>query len=194
MLEPNLRLVVGLGNPASEYHRTRHNVGRDFIDHAAASPKSFRTLVASEYFTQPIENSSVELTYLKLGSYMNESGPALLKFMQKKSIKPQEILVVVDEFMIPFGTLRFGPKGSAGGHNGMKSLIETLGSQDFLRLRVGIGPVPAGQDPAEFVLKKFSKQEMSHIPKVFQAIRNGVEILAKEGFEKAATATNKNHL
>jgi PTH1 family peptidyl-tRNA hydrolase len=125
---------------------------------------------------------------------MNESGPALNGFMKKKGIRPNEILVIVDEFMINFGTLRFGQKGSAGGHNGMKSIIDALGTQEFMRLRVGIGPVPPPQDPAEFVLKKFTKQEAELLPKLFEVLNESVQILVENGFEKAATFANKNHL
>jgi PTH1 family peptidyl-tRNA hydrolase len=135
-----------------------------------------------------------ELYFVKSLSFMNETGPALLGFMKKKSIRPDEILVVVDEFMIPFGELRLGQKGSAGGHNGMKSIIQSLGTQEFKRLRVGIGPVPEGQDAADFVLKKFSKSEQEQLPKIFEAIEQTIQTLLEKGFEKAATGANKNHL
>lgn len=187
------RLVVGLGNPTPPYQRTRHNVGRDYVDTISETRHlaGFRTQGLVEFTSL---ESSTELYFVKSLSFMNESGPALLGFMKKKSIRPDEILVVVDEFMIPFGELRLGQKGSAGGHNGMKSIIQALGTQEFKRLRVGIGPVPEGQDPADFVLKKFSKQEQAQLPKVFDAIDRSIQIMLDDGFEKAATSTNRNHL
>lgn len=187
------RLVVGLGNPTPPYQRTRHNVGRDFIDTISESRRlpDFRIQGQVEITSF---DSSTELYFVKSLSFMNETGPALLGFMKKKSIRPDEILVVVDEFMIPFGELRLGQKGSAGGHNGMKSIIQSLGTQEFKRLRVGIGPVPDGQDPADFVLKKFSKREQEQLPQIFEAIERCIQILLEQGFEKAATVSNKRHL
>ncbi len=188
-----LRLVVGLGNPTPTYKRTRHNVGRDFVDALCGTDhlSDFRTQGQVEV-TKAFEPNDIFV--LKSLSFMNESGPALLGFMKKKGIKPEEILVIVDEFMIPFGTLRLGLKGSAGGHNGMKSIIEVLGTQEFKRLRVGIGPVPDGQDPADFVLRKFTPTEQNALPRIFDAIRTCIQLFHQEGFEKAATLTNKNHL
>lgn len=170
------RLFVGLGNPKENYILTRHNIGRDFIDHAQKSDRLLPSVL-----------------FKNLKSYMNESGPPIARIMQKEGIKPQELVVIVDDFMIPFGSLRLRPQGSSGGHNGLKSIIETLGTEEFARLRVGVGPVPLGQDPADYVLKKFSKAEQKKIPDLFNLIQGSVQIIVEKGYQKAMTDINKQH-
>lgn len=195
-MEPVLRLVVGLGNPDQKYTGTRHNIGRDFIGSGSFSTQApgFKEQGDVEFtLLAPVSPGSPDVYLVRPLTYMNESGPAVRKFLQKKGIKPEQIVVVVDEFMIPFGTLRLGLKGSAGGHNGMKSLIEALGTSEFRRLRVGIGPVPEGEDPANFVLKKFTVQEREHLSQLNEAMAKTIQIFIQHGFEKAATFSNKNH-
>ncbi len=125
---------------------------------------------------------------------MNESGPALKSVMEKNQIAPHEVLVAVDDFMIPFGSLRLRSKGSSGGQNGLNSIIESLQTEEFPRLRFGVGPVPGGVDPADFVLERFSKIEDEKIPQLFQSAIEGMKILFELGMDKAMNATNKVHL
>ncbi len=122
---------------------------------------------------------------------MNESGPALKNLLAKENVSIQETLVVVDDFMIPFGSLRLRQNGSSGGHNGLKSIIEVFGTEDFPRLRVGVGPVPPSEDPADFVLESFTKKEETEIPAIFDRITDGISLLVREGYNKAMTALNK---
>lgn len=124
---------------------------------------------------------------------MNESGPALKNLLAKENISIQETLVVVDDFMIPFGSLRLRKNGSSGGHNGLKSIIDTFGTEDFPRLRVGVGPVPSAEDPADFVLESFTKKEEKEIPVILDRITDGISLLVREGYNKAMTAINQNH-
>jgi PTH1 family peptidyl-tRNA hydrolase len=163
------RLIVGLGNPKPSYDYTRHNVGRRWIE--AAQHPSGRVLP----------------------SFMNESGPALRQLLAKEKIAIEETLVIVDDFMIPFGSLRLRKDGSAGGHNGLKSIIETFGTENFPRLRVGIGPVPGSEDPADFVLETFTKKEEKELPVIFDRITDGINLLVREGYNKAMTALNQNN-
>ena len=103
------------------------------------------------------------------------------------------MLILVDDFMIPFGSLRLRGSGSSGGHNGLNSIIETFGTEEIPRLRFGIGPTPAGEDPAEFVLERFSKIEENKIPALFEAAIQGLKILFQNGLDKAMNAANKAH-
>lgn len=125
---------------------------------------------------------------------MNESGGPVKQLMMTGNAKPEELLVVVDDFMIPFGTLRLRPGGSSGGHNGLKSIIEVLGTDQFPRLRMGVGPVPMEQDPADFVLQKFSRTEQSTLPKLFSAAKSGLDAVVAEGVQKAMNTINKFYL
>lgn len=192
------RLLVGLGNPTDDYTRTRHNIGRRFIDHLAESTKSrFDELRQAETIRLPVFCGvpvNPPLICARLTSFMNSSGPALKSATEKLNLKPSEILVIVDDFMIPFGSLRLRPKGSSGGHNGLKSIFEAFGTEEIPRLRIGIGPTPEGEDPADYVLKRFSKLEESRLPELYRTVEDSIALLLKEGYEKAMTATNKVHL
>jgi PTH1 family peptidyl-tRNA hydrolase len=115
----------------------------------------------------------------------------LKQLLAKENVSIAETLVLVDDFMIPFGSLRLRKTGSSGGHNGLKSIIEAFGTEDFPRLRVGVGPVPSSEDPADFVLETFTKKEETEIPTIFDKITDGINLLVREGFEKAMTALNQ---
>jgi peptidyl-tRNA hydrolase, PTH1 family len=192
------RLVVGLGNPGQKYLGTRHNVGRDFIGHVARENNAefserpqADTFRLGTFFGLELPRPVV---FARLGTFMNSSGPALQGLLAKEGAKIGETLVIVDEFMIPFGALRLRPDGSAGGHNGMKSIIETFGSQDFPRLRVGVGPVPEGVDPADFVLDRFAAAERAKMPELFAALAHSLKSLFSDGVERAMNAVNKAHI
>jgi peptidyl-tRNA hydrolase, PTH1 family len=171
------RLLVGLGNPGPKYVHTRHNVGRRFIE------DYWRSHAPSDF---PFE------TFV-LPSFMNNSGPAL-KSAGADRAEPKNLLILVDDFMIPFGTLRLRPEGSSGGHNGLKSIIETYGTEAFGRLRIGVGPVPENEDPADFVLKNFTAEEEKRLSDVFAAIVDGLQVFVKEGYPRAMNVMNKAHL
>ena len=197
-MEPKTRLVVGLGNPTSAYQNTRHNAGRLFIEYLLKKTDStFRSVRQAEIFRLPnFFDHSLEspLICAQLDCFMNESGPPLKKLMEKENIKLEEVLVVFDDFMIPFGALRYRAKGSAGGHNGIKSILDTFGSDTFGRLRIGIGPMPDGGVVNNFVLGRFSADEKKKLPAVFDAAIAGLGILFEEGFARAQNFLNKPHL
>ncbi len=142
------------------------------------------------FFNVPLEEP---LLCVRLNSFMNESGPALRSVMDKHNVTAKEILVAVDDFMIPFGTLRLRPKGSSGGQNGLNSIIESLQTEEFPRLRFGVGPVPGGEDPADFVLGRFSKMEDEKMTEFFKAGISAVEVIFQQGLDKAMNTANKAH-
>lgn len=190
-----LRLAVGLGNPTSSYTGTRHNIGRDFIEHLASTSKgTFQKIRPAVHRLPDFFGPGTEFWAAQLPSYMNQSGPALRQLLQATGMDLASLVVLVDDFMIPFGTLRLRTSGSAGGHNGLKSIIETFGSEAFMRLRVGVGPVPEGGNPADFVLEPFTKTEWQSAPKIFDAMTEGLRVLGTGGAEKAMTAINRAHL
>lgn len=196
-MERATRLVVGLGNPGQKYLGTRHNVGRDFIEHVAKEHKEeFSERRQAEIIRLPAF-FGVELAkpvvFARLDTYMNTSGPAIQGLLAKEGAKIEETLVIVDEFMLPFGALRLRGEGSAGGHNGLKSIIETFGSQAFPRLRVGVGPLPMEGDSADFVLGRFESSERERFPKLYAAIADAVKRILTDDFGKAMTAVNKLH-
>ncbi len=184
-----MRLVVGLGNPGPSYEETRHNVGRDFVSALSKSSSvKFLKKRQAEILRLP------SFFAARLLCFMNESGGPVKALMADKEISPEQLLVVVDDFMIPFGTIRLRPGGSSGGHNGLKSIIAELGTDEFPRLRVGVGPVREFQDPADFVLERFTKTERAALPTMYKAIEDTISKIETDGIEKAMNWTNKSHL
>jgi len=189
-----IRLVVGLGNPGLKYEGTRHNLGRLIVEKFAGQREEkfkketdgAQTATIRSFFP---DGSALRLAILP--TYMNESGVALAALLRFHKIPPADCLVVFDDFSIPFGTLRIRRAGSAGGHNGMKSIIETLGTEDFPRLRLGIGPVPEPMDPADFVLQKFTREEKSHLEDFVERGAQALEACARD-FERAMNERNRS--
>jgi len=184
------RIIIGLGNPKSVYDDTRHNAGKRLIEYLAEGKSKLHHTRQAHCYTLRLVSPS-PITGCVPTSFMNESGPALKRILDTDGIDPKEILVAVDDFMIPFGSLRLRPAGSAGGHNGLKSIIEVLGTEEFGRLRIGIGPVPDGKDPADFVLQPFKKVEKDALTPVFHQAQEGLELLIQQGYQKAMSFLNQ---
>lgn len=182
------KLIVGLGNPGRDYERTRHNIGFDIVDEfarlhqIAVAKRDFRALVGDGR----VGGNRVFL--LKPQTYMNLSGESVALFLRQKPLELSDIIVVADDIALPTAKLRLRPSGSAGGHNGLKSLIAHLNSQDFARLRFGVG---APRDPGrqiDFVLGQFSKQEQGDIAEGIERAVAALETWIAEG---VAPAMNK---
>lgn len=157
-----MRLIVGLGNPGVEYARTRHNVGWGVIDSFVDSLGAGKGLYRFRgQLWGPLSVEGQRVILLKPLTYMNESGLSLLEVMKFYRLELTDLLVLYDDVDLPPGRLRFRTSGSAGGHNGMKSIIARLGSSDFARLRVGVGAKPSGWNLADHVLGKFSEGDRS---------------------------------
>jgi PTH1 family peptidyl-tRNA hydrolase len=166
-----MKLIVGLGNPGLEYENTRHNVGFKTIDLIA---KEFnislnKNKFNGEYFQGNINDEKVIL--LKPLTYMNLSGECIIQFINYFKVNLDDILVIVDDMQIPLGNIRIRTKGSSGGQNGMKSIIEHLHSESFKRIRIGIGQNTM-YDVKDYVLSKFRDDEIELIN---QAIRNAAQ-------------------
>ncbi len=155
-----MRLIVGLGNPGPEYALTRHNVGWNVIDHLAdrINAGAPQTKFGGACWG-PLTLGGERVCLLKPYTYMNNSGISVGEFVRFYKILPSDILVVADDINLPLGRMRIRPKGSAGGHNGLKSIIAHLSSQDFPRLRVGVGTCPPGYDWPSWVLGSFSADD-----------------------------------
>lgn len=153
-----MKLIVGLGNPGREYDQTPHNIGFEVVDDIAAGAgaalkKSWRFPMESGSF----RSAGHEVLLVKPQTFMNRSGDAVGPLLRKKGVAPGDVLVLVDDVELPMGSLRLRARGSAGTHNGLKSMIERLGTNEFPRLRIGVGPVPEGQDRVAYVLGRYPK-------------------------------------
>ncbi len=189
-------LIVGLGNPESKYNQTRHNIGFDAVDSLAKAwslswkeNKRFRGLIA-----EGISPYGDKVRLLKPLTYMNRSGQAVRAAIDWYKIAPGSVLVIYDDMDLPVGRLRIRRSGSAGGHNGMRSIISHLGSQDFPRLRIGIGKSDAKKQTIGHVLGKFAPEEKKVIQEILDISVNAVEKSLKEGVEKAMNIYNSKKL
>jgi peptidyl-tRNA hydrolase, PTH1 family len=184
-------LIVGLGNPGAQYARTRHNIGFDALDHLAGRHRlEFRGKRANSLIAEgTIAGQRVAL--VKPQTFMNLSGQAVSNLRGWYKIDPaKELLVIYDDMDLPFGKLRLRERGSAGTHNGMRSIVGQLGAGDFPRLRVGIDPPPGKMDAAAYVLSRFRKEEEAELPTLLDTIADAVELLAREGLTAAMNKYN----
>jgi len=160
-------LVVGLGNIGSEYENTRHNIGFMILDaFANASNFVFEPNKLGDATNVKFKGRTIIL--VKPSTFMNLSGKAVNYYLQKEKIKPENLLIITDDLALPMGTLRLKGKGSDGGHNGLKNIIETLGHSNFARLRFGVGNNFSKGNQINHVLGKFSEEELSILPERYE--------------------------
>jgi len=184
-----MKVIVGLGNPGKQYEATRHNAGWMVLDELAdragmsghAKSKDAAAIMRGRY-------NGVDLILVKPMTYMNESGVAVRKILARERVPLEDMLIVYDDFDLPLGKLRMREAGSAGTHNGMRSIVGELGTQKFARLRVGIGQPSRGA--IGHVLTKFTAGERKVLDEVIDAAADAVEDWAREGANRAATRWN----
>jgi PTH1 family peptidyl-tRNA hydrolase len=187
-----MKLIVGLGNPGAEYRDTRHNVGftvadeiarRHALSFAMAPSQVPETFVAKRFGAEPV-------LVAKPLTFMNRSGTAVAALARYYDIVPADLLVVVDEAELPFGRLRARARGSAGGHNGLKSVIEHLGTTEFPRLRVGVGRGDGRRDLANHVLSKFERPELAALDEFIARAADAAEMFAVAGIGRVMNTYN----
>ncbi|CAL4974614.1 unnamed protein product [Urochloa decumbens] len=184
-------LFVGLGNPGKVYQGTRHNVGFEMIDVIAEaegislSSMQFKAMVGKGRI------GDAPIMLAKPQTFMNASGESVGQLVSYFKIPLNQVVVMYDDLDLPFAKLRLLPKGGHGGHNGMRSIVNHLKqSRDFPRLRIGIGRPPGKMDPANFVLRPFTKKEQEELDFTFHRGLEAVRIMVLEGFNKSATYVN----
>ena len=181
-------LIVGLGNPGKQYEQTRHNIGFDVIDYMAnkynidVNREKFKGICGEGF----IENKKVIL--LKPLTYMNLSGESLRAIMDFYKLSNEDVLVLYDDISLEVGRIRIREKGSAGGHNGIKSIIAHLGSDIFSRIKIGVGQPKS--DLVNHVLGKFSKEEREVLEETLKAVVDSVEVIIKTDTKEAMNRFN----
>lgn len=182
-------LIVGLGNPGSEYAGHRHNIGFRCIDHLAGqhaialNKKRFK----AEYGEGWLCGRRVVLA--KPQTFMNDSGAAVAPLERWYKVPPERILVIHDDLDLPFGRIRIRPGGGSGGHNGIKSIIAALGTQAFPRIRVGIGRPQRG-DPVDYVLNDFDREQAPFVPEICAQVARAIEAFLTHGIHEAMNLYN----
>lgn len=187
------QLIVGLGNPEPKYDHTRHNIGFEFVDRLASDwGVSLQANKKFQGYWAEVRRGGNKMGLLKPTTYMNLSGQSLRAVIDWYKMPPESVLVVYDDMDLPLGRLRLRLKGSAGGHNGIKSIISHLGTQDFPRLRIGIGKqkVQGGEQTISHVLGKFAPSEKPILQEVLGLAEDALAMSLREGVEKAMSIYN----
>lgn len=182
-------LIVGLGNIGPEYYHTRHNVGFRILDALAEMAniefKDGRYGAIAEY-----KFKGRQYILVKPSTYMNLSGKAVNYWLQKENIPVENMMILVDDLALPFGTLRLRPKGSDAGHNGLKHINETLGHQNYTRLRFGIGSDFSKGKQIDYVLGKWTEEELEKLPELYKICINMIKGISTIGVQRTMTAYN----
>ncbi|MEQ1587706.1 MAG: aminoacyl-tRNA hydrolase [Cyclobacteriaceae bacterium] len=183
-------LIAGLGNIGPEYELTRHNIGFLILDRIADNHKiNFKTERLAD--RAELKYKGRQLHFIKPNTYMNLSGKAIAYWLQELKIPNENLLVLVDDIALPFGTLRMRTKGSAAGHNGLKNIELLLTSQDYSRLRFGIGNTFSKGQQVDFVLSNFSKEEIDELPALMDKVAEMVYSFCTIGPERTMNFHNQ---
>ena len=187
-----MKLIVGLGNPGIEYQFTPHNLGFLTIDRLAdqcgveVRNRHCRALTARAVI------GSEPVLLAKPETYMNLSGMSIRELVEEHQVKPEtDLIVVYDELDLPFGAIRIRQRGSSAGHNGMESVIGALGTQEFLRIRLGVAPERKISDGAKYVLTPFRKGQLKTVDEILETAAEAVNVIVKEGPAKAMNRFNR---
>lgn len=183
-------LIVGLGNIGEEYLETRHNIGFKIVDELALKHNAIFKLDRLAFYTS-YRTKGKTVHVIKPTTYMNLSGKAVRYWMQELKIQPENMLVVLDDLAIPFGSLRMRAKGNDGGHNGLKDIDATLGNNNYPRLRFGIGNEFSKGKQVDYVLGKWSTDEMKTLSEKINLSCEAVNSFMFEGLSRAMTKYNK---
>jgi len=192
-MDQRVKAVVGLGNPGAQYSGTRHNVGFEVLGLMAdrdgtAFKRSWRFRAKS----CTIQVSDQDLLLVQPQSYMNRSGITVNALRRRRGFEPEQILVIVDDVDLPVGRIRIRPKGGAGGHNGLKSIIGALGSEAFPRIRVGVGGRERGENLVGHVLGSFAPGERKILEEAVERAADATAVIVEQGVGAAMNEFNRN--
>jgi PTH1 family peptidyl-tRNA hydrolase len=183
-------LIAGLGNPGKEYALTRHNVGYDVVDRLSEKHRIRVDRIKFRSMTGEGIISGEKVILIKPLTYMNNSGLAISEALRFYKLTVDDLIVLVDDIDIEFGSVRIRKKGSAGSHNGMKSIISHIQNDGFTRIKLGIGSKPPDFDLADFVLSRFSKDERAEVECMVKKAADAVETILSEGIDSAMNSFN----
>lgn len=186
-----MKIVVGLGNPGRKYEHTRHNVGFDVLDELAAGEGTrFRKKWLLPLHSAEIAVGRERVLLVKPMTFMNRSGAALRPLFRKHGLTAEDVIVVLDDLDLETGRLRLRKRGGAGGHKGLQSILAVLGTENFPRVRVGIGPRPVGEDLTGYVLARFGAAERERVRKAVRQAGDAVRLMLESGAEQAMNRFN----
>ena len=186
-----VKLVVGLGNPGRKYEGTRHNFGFQVVDRLASDNGVLLKRKLCDAVVGEWSADEEKIWLAKPQTFMNRSGDAVRELLQKFYLSADELVVICDDLDLPFGRIRIRPQGSAGGHRGVRSIIERIGGTSFYRVRIGIGRPSEGVDAEDYVLQRFTTEESSAIADIVTRAADAVSMLIKDGGQRAMEQFNR---
>jgi len=186
-----MKMIAGLGNPGAEYRLTPHNLGFMAVDRLAGECGLELTRPDSQALTAAARIDGSDVLMAKPQTYMNLSGMAVARLLARHDIEARDLIVLVDDTVLPLGSLRIRPRGSAGGHKGLKSIIEALGSRDFVRVRMGVRPEQSMGDMVSYVLGRFRQPDLEAVDEMLSQACEAVHVILREGAEKAMNRFNR---
>ena len=175
-----MKLIIGLGNPGKKYQNNRHNIGFMIVDNFGHKNGFKLNKLKFQSMWNDLHLHGQKIVLVKPLTYMNRSGHAVRLWKDYFDIESEDILVIHDDMDLSLGQLRMRPKGGAGGHNGLKSIINNLGDKQFPRLRFGVGRAPEGNNPAVYVLNDFSKEEFKIVKEKISDTEKGLELFCED--------------
>ena len=187
-----MRAFIGLGNPGRQYQQTRHNIGFSLLDYIQRKCEIPFGPGKGDYYFSKVLLAGQDILLVKPVTYMNRSGFAVAQVMENFSISREDLLIIYDDFHLPFGEIRFRTRGSSAGHNGLNSIIYQLESEEFNRLKMGIGTPQ--DDTVDYVLSEFSETEKPKLEIVFRYSLEALELYLKEGMARAMNTFNRKRI
>jgi PTH1 family peptidyl-tRNA hydrolase len=186
-----MKMIAGLGNPGYEYHLTPHNLGFMAVDRLADECGSELVHYEAQALTASTRIDGLEVLLAKPQTYMNLSGMAVARLVAKYGLAVHDLIVLVDDVDLPLGSLRIRPRGSAGGHKGLKSIIGALDSGDFVRVRMGVRPEQPVEDMVSYLLGRFREADQETIAEMLSQACEAVHVILREGSQKAMNRFNR---
>ena len=184
-------IIIGLGNPSREYEATRHNIGFDAITRIADDHNIAMDMKKHKAICGKGMIGTERIILAKPQTYMNLSGESVRELIDFYKVTNQEIIVIYDDISLEVGQLRIRKKGSAGGHNGIKNIIQHLGTDEFMRIKVGVGDKPKDWDLADYVLSRFPKEDEEKIREALKKTSKACDVIITKGIEEAMNLYNK---
>jgi len=186
-----MKMIAGLGNPGYEYHLTPHNLGFMAVDRLADECGSELVYYEAQALTASTRIDGLEVLLAKPQTYMNLSGMAVARLVAKYGLDVGDLIVLVDDAALPLGSIRIRPRGSAGGHNGLRSIIGALGSDHFVRVRMGVSPEQPVEDMVSYVLGRFREADLETVAEMLSQACEAVHVILREGSQKAMNRFNR---
>lgn len=186
-----MKLIVGLGNPGKKYQRTRHNFGFLVVDKLAKNCRIRLKKRLCDALVGEVSSEGEKWLLAKPQTLMNRSGSAVKEILNRYQCTAEDLVAIYDDLDLPFGRIRIRPKGSAGGHRGIRSIMESLGGAPFYRIRLGIGRPPQGMDAVDYVLEPFGEKELAELPKIIDRATDSLLCLLRQGPQKAMELYNR---